>query len=207
MPSKLAAKLPKGAAGGGIGSGTLLTMESSFVDVTIAAAESARAAGRHAYAMEQLAYHDPLTGLWNRRAYDDRLHELFTRADPRGVLLMVDVDGFKLVNDTYGHAAADRALILLAQAMLRGIRPGDFAARYGGDEFAILLPEAGLEEALAIGERLRADVERHVHDPDLTISVGAAAVGATRRDTALAADQALYDAKKSGRNRIMATGG
>jgi diguanylate cyclase (GGDEF)-like protein len=206
VPSALAAKLPKGAAGSAIGSGTLLTMESSFVDVAIAAAETAREAGRRSYVMEQLAYHDPLTGLWNRRAYDDRLHELYTRAAPAGSVLMIDVDRFKLVNDTYGHEAADRALIRVAQAIVRGIRPGDFGVRYGGDEFAILLPQAGVEEALAIGERLRADVARHVHDPELTISVGAAPIGATRYDTALAADQALYGAKKSGRNRIMAVG-
>jgi len=207
VSSVLSAKLPEGASTAHDGGRSLLTMEGAFAETTLAAVDSARASGRHAYAMERLAYHDALTGLWNRRAYDDRFHELVGADAAGGSILMIDVDHFKGINDTYGHEVGDRALINVARAIVRAIRHGDFAARCGGDEFSVLMPGADIDEALAIGERFRATVERELRDPALTVSVGVTPLRMDQRDTALAVDKALYDAKESGRNRVVATAG
>jgi diguanylate cyclase (GGDEF)-like protein len=157
---------------------------------------------RHAYEMELLAYRDALTGLRNRRAYDDRFFELQDTEASAVMLLTVDVDRFKSINDRFGHDVGDATLVVVADAMLNSVRPGDFVARYGGDEFNILLPNASPEQALTIAERIRAAVE-HNHDPDVTVSVGVTPMLDGVRETALAADGALYDAKKNGRNRVV----
>lgn len=168
--------------------------------------------------LRSLAMTDSLTGLANRRYFDDMLEREWRRA-ARGTdvlsLLLVDIDHFKLYNDYYGHPAGDRCLKTVAQALkVAACRSADIIARYGGEEFAVILPETPPEGAQAIAEALRVAVERlnieHVKSEAgrLTISVGyASATGSLEeRSAALVerADRALYAAKSEGRNRVIA---
>jgi diguanylate cyclase (GGDEF)-like protein len=185
-----------GAGGGEIGS-----MPDHFSAIALASADTARDAARHAYAMEQLAFRDPLTGMWNRRAFDDRFIELAAESD-EVVLLMIDVDRFKTINDTWGHDAGDETLIAVTRSILKNVRPSDFAARYGGDEFIVLLPDIGLAQAAEIAERVRAGVSEEVREPAVTVSIGLASFSGDQRLTGLTVDRALYEAKAAGRNRV-----
>ncbi|WP_439817197.1 GGDEF domain-containing protein [Zavarzinia sp. CC-PAN008] len=154
---------------------------------------------------------DVLTGaLTRRRLLELAAHELRRSARtgrPLGLLLL-DVDHFKAVNDRFGHAAGDAALQHLTRVCQAGLRDGDVFGRMGGEEFAVLLPETGMEQALEIAERLRrtAEVEplvRDGHAIELTLSIGVtvAESGETMLDQALSrADEALYRAKSDGRN-------
>jgi diguanylate cyclase (GGDEF)-like protein len=178
------------------------TFEARMAGATAAAADGARAQARRAFTLEQLAFRDALTELWNRRAFDDRYQELLA-AGKAPVLLMIDVDRFKGINDTLGHDAGDRALIGLARCMTRTLRPDDFLARYGGDEFAVLLPDTTTVDALTVGERIRRAVEKELADPPVSISIGVTATDREdRRRGTLDVDRALYEAKQSGRNRV-----
>jgi diguanylate cyclase (GGDEF)-like protein len=177
------------------------TVPHHFSAAALASADTARESARRASAMEHLALHDPLTGMWNRRAFDDRFADLADGASDL-TLLMVDVDRFKHVNDTYGHDVGDLALVGIAVAMLANIRPGDFAARYGGDEFIVLLPDASTALAAEIAERIRAGVAATLHDPPVTVSVGLARFAGDRRLAGITVDQALYQAKAAGRNCV-----
>ncbi|AXE94671.1 sensor domain-containing diguanylate cyclase [Paraburkholderia sp. SIMBA_050] len=166
--------------------------------------------------LRSLARTDGLTGLCNRRTFDDMAQAEWRRAQRSDLslsLLMIDVDHFKGFNDMYGHSAGDDALAAVAACISEAIRrPGDTAARYGGEEFTVLLPNTPLDGALRIAETIRATVQaldRHhvasVHHV-VTISVGVACtVGqryATLRAFINAADAALYEAKGGGRNRV-----
>ncbi|WP_081964109.1 GGDEF domain-containing protein [Hoeflea sp. BAL378] len=159
--------------------------------------------------LEHRASHDGMTGLANRETFHERLSEI-KRGAGRGYLLMIDADRFKQINDEFGHDAGDRALLAIAGAISGSIRPTDFAARIGGEEFAIVLRDAGVEETLLIAERVRANVERmSVTTADgtpfkVTISVGCAAfAGASHtKEIMRAADRALYEAKGGGRNQV-----
>jgi diguanylate cyclase (GGDEF)-like protein len=143
-----------------------------------------------------------------------RLSEEFSRAvraeNPLGVL-MFDLDRFKSINDTYGHLAGDRVLRAVAMTCRRVLREGDVLVRYGGEEFLVLLPGAGAADVSAIGERLRRAVgETTVPEGDQRITVTVSVGGATYSDvvdspvTLIArADEALYEAKESGRNRLI----
>lgn len=158
---------------------------------------------------------DPLTQLYNRRAFDDYVGKLACLRDVFAqpvCLLLVDVDHFKAVNDTHGHPAGDAALQALADCLARTfLRRSDFVARYGGEEFAVLLPETTLPQALPLAERLLVAVrdlpipwkDQELH---LTVSVGLAeAVGGETAAVWLdRADAALYAAKSGGRDRLMA---
>ena len=164
--------------------------------------------------LERLAAVDPLTDAYNRRFGLARLREEFSRAvraeNPLGVL-MLDLDHFKLINDTHGHLAGDRILRAVAKTCRRVIREGDVLVRYGGEEFLVILPGAGVADVRDIGERVRRAVgETTVPEGDQRIAVTVSVGGATYRDAVDApevliaqADAALYDAKDSGRNRLV----
>lgn len=155
---------------------------------------------------------DAVTGLGTRRALDERLAEEWQRAVRYGrpfSVAMIDVDSLKVVNDRRGHAAGDQALRALSDLVRENCRANDFAARYGGDEFVVLMPETGLEDATAALERLRQRVEGTVgspRGPGVTISCGIAAWSARLDESAdhvvRRADNALYEAKRAGRNRV-----
>lgn len=153
---------------------------------------------------------DPLTGIPNRLAYNERLEQEFARWRRYGSPLTVavwDVDKFKSVNDTYGHQAGDKVLTVIARLLHKQIRETDFVARFGGEEFVLLLPETGLEAATVAAEHLRKSVEatefhfRGKRVP-ITISCGMSEFqqGDTPEQVFERADQALYEAKDSGRN-------
>ncbi len=152
---------------------------------------------------------DPLTGLKNRRAFLERLHEEVDRTRRYGSTLsvaMIDVDHFKDYNDAYGHPAGDEALKKIADALVAESRASDLVARYGGEEFVVVLTETDVEGASALGERFRRGVENAAWaGPALTVSVGVSTVSgdATNAvDLVQAADDALYRAKAAGRNRV-----
>ena len=166
-------------------------------------ADRARDYVRAAGVYRDLALRDPVTGLGNRRAFEDQLY-----ADTRdgagaglGALLMIDVDEFKAVNDTHGHDAGDELLRFVGQAINQQIRAHDFAARVGGDEFAVILPRAELRVAAVIGERICESV-RTASPLPVSVSIGIAALHADTRSAVLAADSALYQAKSAGRDRV-----
>lgn len=158
---------------------------------------------------EQLSVTDSLTGLLNRRYLDERLIEEMTRARRHSsaiTLMMIDVDNFKSYNDSFGHPAGDLALKMVSAALKDTLRADDVAARFGGEEFAILLPRTNAEEAAAIAERIRMRVE-HTNFPNrkITISIGIASQSndfETPKDWITAADMALYEAKHLGRNNV-----
>ena len=169
------------------------------------ASEQAREYVRRAGAFKDLAFRDPVTDLGNRRAFDDRLFEQSQRPTDgeAGSLLIIDVDEFKAVNDTLGHAEGDRLLRAIASAITATVRGHDFAARVGGDEFAVLLPRTGTDDARTIADRIRAAVSASTDLP-VTVSIGVTALTADIRGAVLMADAALYEAKGAGRDRIVA---
>jgi len=163
---------------------------------------------------EQLAYfasHDTLTGLPNRWSLEETLRQTLAKTDRRHprALLFIDMDNFKLVNDTLGHAAGDRLLVNLSQILRENLRDGDMLARLGGDEFAVLLEKATVDEAAEIAERLRRAVhERHfsvngvIFDVGLSIGVVAISRHMSPAMVLAQADAAMYRAKDAGRNRV-----
>jgi diguanylate cyclase (GGDEF)-like protein len=149
---------------------------------------------------------DGLTGVANRRTFDQRLAELAGPANMSGAaLLLVDIDHFKAVNDTHGHQAGDQVLQSVAEALSRVTPPGATVARFGGEEFAILLPVGDLAAAAALGETARAGVAAGSRPVPVTVSVGVDAQPAGQVDAAAlvaASDAGLYRAKQTGRNRV-----
>lgn len=165
--------------------------------------------------VQESATHDGLTGLLVRRYFFQRLEDELGRAARRSApvsFLMVDLDRFKTVNDTYGHLVGDVVLREVAQQIQRSVREMDLVGRYGGEEFEVVLPEADLELGLQIAERIRLAVEAAViraYDEEvrITVSIGVAVFpndAGTPSDLIERADEALYRAKKSGRNQISA---
>ena len=165
--------------------------------------------------LADMALTDPLTGLPNRRHFEEVLRAELDRVRRYGghcAVAMVDVDFFKHYNDTVGHLAGDIALRELADVMRRELRLHDMVARFGGEEFALLMINANMDEARPILERLRVDVQEHAFRQRdiqplgrLTVSAGLAIApdhGATYEDVLKRADDALYRAKREGRNRI-----
>ena len=163
--------------------------------------------------VQRLAITDPLTGINNRRAFFDRARQEFsrsTRYQHRMSVIMLDVDHFKKINDRFGHAAGDEALRLIAGQCVAVSRSSDVIGRYGGEEFIILLPETPLNGALSMAQRLcdqiastRMPSERG--EIRMTVSVGVAEINQEVNDLETLiekADQALYRAKQSGRNRV-----
>jgi diguanylate cyclase (GGDEF)-like protein len=151
----------------------------------------------------RLARTDSLTGVPNRRAWDEELPRELARAARSGqpvCVALLDLDHFKVYNDRHGHQAGDRFLKEAAAAWQAVVRKTDLVARYGGEEFAILLPDCGLDNAMEIAERLR------TAQPEGTCSLGVARWDGREEVTALVArvDRALYAAKAAGRNRTCA---
>jgi len=179
------------------------SVERHLSGIAAETADLARDLARQANAYRDLAYTDTLTGLPNRRAFEDRAARLrdFSDVKPLAVL-MIDLDGFKPVNDSEGHEAGDRVLAVMARAIAGGLRDGDFVARFGGDEFAALLPRTDLDEAEALAERLRARVQEAGSDASVTASIGVAKLEDDVRRALLRADVALYEAKDAGRNLV-----
>jgi diguanylate cyclase (GGDEF)-like protein len=160
--------------------------------------------------IEVAALTDHLTGLANRRRFENKLSREVARTLRYGhpfCLLMIDIDHFKSVNDTFGHAAGDEALRRLATALQAGTRGIDLAARIGGEEFAIILPETDFAAGLDVAERLRASIEA-LEIPEvggITASIGLAEFPSsadTGEELILVVDSALYEAKRSGRNQV-----
>jgi diguanylate cyclase (GGDEF)-like protein len=162
-------------------------------------------------ALTGLSYTDPLTGIANRRQLDETLSGFLAAPGSAGALLLIDIDMFKAFNDRYGHLAGDTCLRQIAQCLLSCLRRLDLVARFGGEEFAVLLPQATHDEAVQTAEKLRAAVQglrfsvqgRMVN---VTVSIGVAAHEGLNTPEALigAADTALYAAKRAGRNRVHA---
>jgi diguanylate cyclase (GGDEF)-like protein len=157
----------------------------------------------------RLAERDALTGLYNRRHVDAQLERLARRSErddsPLAVLL-IDIDHFKQINDEHGHHRGDDVLVRVAQALRGGVREGDIACRWGGEEFMVLAPDATLDDAVALGDRLRRAVGDAVEvgGVPVTVSVGVAAVLGGEAEAATArADRALYAAKAAGRDRVV----
>jgi diguanylate cyclase (GGDEF)-like protein len=171
-------------------------------------------------ALEQENVTDPLMGIYNRRYLDRRLHEEVTRSQRYELplaILMIDVDHFKYVNDTFGHPCGDRVLTRLAQEVINAVRVSDLVARYGGEEILVIAPNTRLDEVMIVAERIRGLVEKVVLTPlvvkeglpsslHVTVSIGVATLGLTAHNVESlinCADEALYHAKSEGRNRIV----
>jgi diguanylate cyclase (GGDEF)-like protein len=162
----------------------------------------------------ELSHTDPLTGLHNRRQMMKTLESEMDRSNRSGdplSLILVDCDDFKKINDTYGHQAGDEVLMKLGETFKRHLRHYDAVARLGGDEFALILPATDIPEAVGIAGRIRQEVEQMTVDADLadlqvTISLGVARHPQIQvqipDDLIRAADYALYNAKRQGRNQV-----
>jgi diguanylate cyclase (GGDEF)-like protein len=164
--------------------------------------------------LAELAAKDPLTGLYNRRHFGEVMTREFAAAERYGddlTCLMFDVDHFKTINDTFGHRTGDAILITLAQAISSELRQADVAARFGGDEFIVLMPQTSADAAMNLAERVNAafDEQTRRSHPGVhpTLSIGVASLRTTRAPSSEAlmheADVALYAAKEAGRNRTV----
>ena len=164
-------------------------------------------------AMEQLqlvASTDQLTSAWNRRFFNRVITTERARAARTGnplTLMLVDVDHFKSINDTYGHLVGDQVLIEMAVLLQESLRSTDYLIRWGGEEFAILTPELDHEHATILAERLRNKIAGHIFADNLSLTISAG-VAQLKNNDILArwltrADNALYTAKRAGRNRVV----
>jgi diguanylate cyclase (GGDEF)-like protein len=165
----------------------------------------------HQEKLTKLAHTDPLTGLMNRRHFRLLADQEFSRAartHHQLFLMMLDIDHFKRVNDTHGHDVGDQALVAVAEVLKNGVRSMDILARWGGEEFLVLLPETNMAGATLIAERIRQQVSQiklSKIPEGLTISIGLseAKPGMELKTATGLADQALYQAKIGGRNRVI----
>lgn len=164
--------------------------------------------------LEDLAARDPLTGLYNRRHFGEVIMREFAAAERYNTelsCLMFDIDHFKETNDRFGHRTGDEILMLLAEAIRTELRGADVAARFGGDEFIILMPQTAADAATSLGDRITRNFDQRVRtrfpQAPATLSIGIASLRGTRAPSAEAlihdADVALYAAKEAGRNRAV----
>ncbi len=156
---------------------------------------------------ERSATTDALTDLHNRHWLQDMFRRKMERCRTSGepvCIFMLDVDGFKAFNDRHGHLKGDEILCEVADVLRSELRPTDMLARFGGDEFAVLLPGANLDDAMATAERIRYAMANRVYEAGVTLSLGVAEMGEedTLSDLIAKADDAMYRAKASGRNRV-----
>jgi diguanylate cyclase (GGDEF)-like protein len=183
----------------------------AFADEATIAIENARAFQN----VQALADTDALTGLFSRRHFDELALKTIEQARANGrtfSLILIDIDHFKRINDRFGHAIGDKALIAVANNLRGVLRTGDILARYGGEEFVVLLPNDPLPTAMSVAERLRKTIDHNSIDLSdqklhLTISLGVAEMeltGMSLNDLFIRADNALYRAKEIGRNRSCA---
>lgn len=164
--------------------------------------------------LRELSVRDPLTGLYNRRYMEETFDREIKRAlrkDRSLAVVMTDIDGFKAINDTFGHVPGDMILERVSKFLMKSVRASDVVCRYGGDEFVLILPECSLDEAIRRASALRLDAEKTpfgaetIVSGSITMSFGVAALpenGTTREELIQAADQALYASKRAGRNRV-----
>ncbi|HEX6177411.1 MAG TPA: diguanylate cyclase [Thermoanaerobaculia bacterium] len=168
--------------------------------------------------LELLSITDGLTKLHNHRYFQDELARAFdesARYERPLSLAMIDIDYFKKVNDTYGHAVGDEILKAVASMYRDSVRSTDLVARYGGEEFAVMMPETALDDAITFAEKIRSIVESsavptRAGELTITVSIGVASVPHpaihTAKELIVTADEALYRAKRSGRNQVQAAG-
>ncbi len=155
--------------------------------------------------LEQLSRTDHLTGLSNRRHTDERLHGALSSSTRHGqpvTVLIIDVDHFKRVNDSHGHAHGDKVLVDVARLLSNAARAEDIVGRWGGEEFMVVAPHCNAEQARALAERLRIDVEVQ---SCVTVSIGGASTQGPGTGLVGAADANLYAAKAAGRNQCVIT--
>ncbi|WP_240689441.1 diguanylate cyclase [Ammoniphilus sp. YIM 78166] len=155
--------------------------------------------------VERMVITDNLTKLHNRKFLNDRV-SISVKQDKQGALILIDIDHFKKVNDTYGHQVGDEILIQVADILMNSVRKSDIAARWGGEELAVYLPGQTLETALEVSERVRSRIEQQT-EPRVTVSLGVAAWREDLQEETVeslfySADIALYEAKRSGRNQF-----
>lgn len=183
----------------------------AFANQAAAAIENARLFE----SVQRMAVSDPLTGLYNRRHFFDLAGKEFYRARRYGkalAVIMMDLDDLKKINDTYGHLTGDQLIIFVAEQCRQQLRKADLAARFGGDEFILLLPETGLDAAMQVAWRLRDAVVKGFRDENGGVVVSGVSLGVSAIDAGCnslellvnRADQALYTAKQSGKNRVCA---
>ena len=182
----------------------------SYVAVLAVAMAGLQKLRRSQAQLAQLAMHDPLTGLINARGFAERLtHELErNRRYPRPMaLLYLDLDDFKVINDSHGHQTGDAVLRLVADAMRSSVRQADMVGRLGGDEFAVLMPETDAALAEAAARRLAASLRNVFRGtPTVTASIGVVSCGtadASTDELLRRADQAMYEAKRNGKDRVV----
>jgi diguanylate cyclase (GGDEF)-like protein/PAS domain S-box-containing protein len=185
---------------------------SGDLDGIVAAWTDVTARRRQEEQLRYLAVHDELTAVPNRRVLEETLSQAVRNCSRGrfGALILIDLDNFKLVNDTAGHQAGDRVLVRLAELLQESLRPQDVLARFGGDEFAVVLHDVSEQEARQVGERILRHVAENRFASDgepfrLTLSIGLCPITGELDEQALVsgADAALYEAKRLGRNRLV----
>jgi len=191
--------------------GALLELNRRYADGQLELAQANLRLRQNEAAIVALSLTDQLTGAGNRRRLEEALPVEVGRAKRTGDILcafMADLDRFKRVNDEYGHAAGDVVLRAFGGLLRRLTRPTDVVARFGGEEFVVLMPQTKLEDALTVAERIRESLAAMTIDPlpaPVTVSIGVAQAGRDEAPDALLRriDQALYAAKDAGRNRVI----
>jgi diguanylate cyclase (GGDEF)-like protein len=156
-----------------------------------------------------LSLRDGLTGLFNHTYFFQQIDLEVRRSVRYGVsvsLMLIDIDDFKTVNDTYGHQEGDRILATMGRTLIQVARDSDICCRYGGEEFSVILPLTNVHKAGEIAERIKTEMAEHLPDGrTVTVSIGVASYGKTSRscqDLVERADTALYHVKRSGKNRV-----
>lgn len=159
-----------------------------------------------------LSLHDALTGVYNRQGFNDIMDEMLAVENRQVSLLIIDIDFFKRVNDRFGHLQGDKVLVAIADASRKAIGDRGSVCRWGGEEFAVIVPDCGARQALLIAKKLRSDVEQQPialsgGDVKVTVSIGVITADGGKTaatDFVNAADRCLYEAKDSGRNTVVA---
>ncbi|HEU4988521.1 MAG TPA: diguanylate cyclase [Gemmatimonadaceae bacterium] len=189
-------------------------MAAMFNDMSADLAESHTRIRAQAALLKELSIHDDLTGLHNRRHFDEQAVNAYARARRYGqplTVMICDVDHFKTVNDTYSHAVGDAVLAQLGRLLRVSMRDSDLVARYGGEEFVVIFPETRVDQAATLCERVRERIEAHDWSairPGLRITLSVGLDGDLARGSVdamlAAADARMYEAKSAGRNRVVA---